>query len=131
MSGAWQSGWNVYYIVGLAAALALLIPLGLWAISRALSPRQKHEKSASLISSENPAAIGRKSNPRFFQAMSAAMILIALALLMIPCALAVGGSTLGAVCIFSLSAIAGLALLYGVRKHDLDWLRSFYSGGES
>lgn len=127
MWGGWPSGWSVYYIVGLAGALAFLMPMGLWVISRTLSRPQKHQLSKPLVLSDNPAEMGRKSNPRFFQALSAAIILIALALLMIPCAVAVGGQNLGLICIFSLSGIAGLALLYGVRKRDLDWLRSFNS----
>jgi NADH:ubiquinone oxidoreductase subunit 3 (subunit A) len=119
------SGWNVYYIVVLAGLLALLVPVALWVISRALSPRAvAPSASVSLIQSENPAAVGRKSNPRLFQALNASLVLILLALLMIPCAVTLPGN-FGLVCILSFSVIAGLALLYGVRKQDLDWLKTY------
>jgi len=124
--GGWPSGWNVYFVVVLAGALALLLPLLLWVVSRALSRgATSGAKVESPIKSENPAEIGRKSNPRVFQALSAAFVLILLALLMIPCAVTLPQSMMGLVCILSLSFIAGLALLYGVRKRDLDWLRSW------
>jgi len=129
--GGWPSGWNVYYVVVLAGALALLLPLALWVVSRALSrgnpSRAAEPTAAALIRSENPAESGRRSNPRVFQALSAAFVLIVLALLMIPCAVTLPQSMLGLVCILSLSFVAGLALLYGVRKRDLDWLRSWTS----
>ena len=119
------SGWNVYYIVVLAGLLALLVPVALWVISRTLSPRTVAPSvPVSLIQSENPAAVGRKSNPRLFQALNASLVLILLALLMIPCAVTLPGN-FGLVCILSFSVIAGLALLYGVRKQDLDWLKTY------
>jgi len=125
MAGSLPSGWNVYYVVVLAGLMALLLPVALWLISRALSPRNAGRQAAvSLIRSENPAAVGRKSNPRIFQALNAALVLILLALLMIPCAVTLPGD-FGLVCILSLSAIAGLALMYGVRKQDLDWLKTY------
>jgi hypothetical protein len=109
----------------LAGLLALLLPVALWLISRALSPRNTGAAAAvSLIQSENPVAVGRKSNPRIFQALNASLVLILLALLMIPCVVTLPGD-FGLMCILSLSAIAGLALLYGVRKQDLDWLKTY------
>lgn len=126
-SGAngWPSGWNVYYIVVLAGLLALLIPVVLLAISRALSGKPTPAaKGPALVRSENPAAVGRKTNARIFQTLNAASILILIALLMIPCAVTLP-KTFGLICILSLSLVAGLALLYGVRKNDLDWLRSY------
>ncbi len=130
------SGWNVYYIVVLAGGLALLIPLAMVVISRALSPPENPESPEanaasvtplSLIQSDNPVEIGRKSNPRLFQALNASLVLILLALLMIPCAVSLPGHA-GLISILSLCVIAGLGLLYGVRKQDLDWLKSW--GGE-
>jgi len=123
----------VYYVVALAGALALLLPLALWVISRLLSSSTPASfvaefssvQTGALIRSENPAAVGQKSNPRVFQVLSAAFVLILLALLMIPCAVTLPQSMMGLVCILSLSFVAGLALLYGVRKRDLDWLRSW------
>jgi NADH:ubiquinone oxidoreductase subunit 3 (subunit A) len=126
------SGWNVYYIVVLAGGLALLIPLALVALSRALSPKPTTAShpapAAPLVKSDNPAEIGRKSNPRFFLALNAASILILLALLMIPCAVSLPGAA-ALVLILSFCALAGLGLLYGVRKHDLDWLKTFRETG--
>jgi hypothetical protein len=124
----WPSGWNVYHIVVLASAFALLMPLLLWIASRVLSRRPKSPSAPPahpipLIQSENPARIGHKSNPRIFQALNAALILIMLALLMIPCAVTLSDSKHGLICIISLSCLAALALFYGVRKRDLDWLR--------
>ena len=77
----WPSDWNIYYIVVLAGALALLIPIVLWVISRALSQPNTSgsPSSAQMIRGENPAENGRKSNPRIFQALNAALILIVLA----------------------------------------------------
>lgn len=125
MAVSLPSGWNVYYVVVLAGLLALLLPVALWLISRAISPRSTEPRGAvSLIQSENPAAVGRKTNPRIFQALNASLVLILLALLMIPCAVILPGD-FGLVCILSLSVIAGLALLYGVRKQDLDWLKTY------
>lgn len=130
MAGGWPSGWNVYYIVVLAGAMALLVPCVLLLISRSLSERKAGAaKPVSLIESENPAAIGRRTNPRIFQALNASLVLVLLALLMIPCAVTVPASY-GLVCIFSLSVIAGVALLYGVRKRDLDWLRTYRGMGD-
>ena len=129
------SGWNVYYIVVLAGGLALLIPLALVVISRALSPKTQEFKipeslfaPGSLIQSDNPVEIGRKSNPRLFQALNASLILILLALLMIPCAVSFPGDA-ALISILSLCAVAGLGLLYGVRKRDLDWLKTYKTEG--
>jgi len=126
--GGLPSGWNFYYIIVLAGGLALLIPLALFAISRTLSPKPASPVAPApqtpLIRSDNPAEIGRKSNPRFFQATNAAMLLVVLALLMVPCAVSLPeGASL--VLILTFSALAGLGLFYGVRKQDLDWLKSF------
>jgi NADH:ubiquinone oxidoreductase subunit 3 (subunit A) len=125
MTGSWPSGWNVYYVVVLAGLLALLIPAALLVISRTLSHRSVEPVvSVPLIISDNPAEIGTKTNPRIFQAINAALVLIVLALLMIPCAVILPGIS-GLICILSFCLIAGLALLYGVRKRDLDWSRTF------
>ena len=124
-AGGWPSGWNVYYIVVLAGVLALLIPLLLFGISRALSKKSSaRPRTVELVESQNPAQIDRKTNPRIFQALNASLVLILLALLMIPCAVTLP-KTFGLICILSLSLLAGLSLLYGVRKRDLDWLRTF------
>jgi hypothetical protein len=131
----WPSGWNVYHIVVSAGVFSLLMPAVLWIISRALSrrpevvfhPTHSHASGTTpapaLIQSEDPARIGHKSNPRIFQALNSALILIVLALLMIPCAVGLPNSKHGLLCILSLSGLAALALFYGVRKRDLDWLK--------
>jgi hypothetical protein len=127
-AGGWPSGWNVYYIVVLAGLVALLIPAALLLISRALSQKTAAApRVSSMVQSQNPAQIGRKTNPRIFQALNASLILISVALLMIPCAVTLP-LKFGLLSILSLSLIAGLSLLYGVRKRDLDWLRSFREG---
>src|SRR5205823_4836073 len=96
----------------LAGLLALLIPVALLAISRALSGKPSAPANApALVQSDNPAAVGRKTNARIFQTLSAASVLILIALLMVPCAVVLPKSY-GLICIFSLSLLAGLALLY-------------------
>jgi NADH:ubiquinone oxidoreductase subunit 3 (subunit A) len=126
------SGWNVYYIAVLAGGLALLIPLALLLISRGLSPDSPNSGDGQdvpgpqirMVQSDNPVEVGRKSNPRLFQALNASLILILLALLMVPCAVSLSGRS-GLISILSLCVIAGLGLLYGVRKQDLEWLKTW------
>jgi NADH:ubiquinone oxidoreductase subunit 3 (subunit A) len=128
------SGWNIYYIVFFAGALSLVVPALLTALSFFVTGTQRAEKKgassrpaeAALSVEENPTAPGKRTNPRAFTALNSALALLGIALLLLPCAVTLGSNpTLGLVCVLSLTLMAALALLYGIRKHDLEWLMSF------
>ena len=135
------TGWDVYYLVFLSAVLALGIPASLTLISRLI--KRKELPGAPTSDREYPqpaptlhAKLGRRLNTRFFSGASAAVLLMAFGLLLIPCAglLKQGhGSeeaTRALIAILSLAGFASLALLYSVRKGDLNWLKDFQSGGD-
>ena len=132
------SGWDVYYLVFLAAAMALLIPLGLGGISLLFFPsgstRKRRLPSADLEAAKAPQgsdSVGNRVNVRFFLGVNAALVLIALVLGTIPTAVAIHSSADKAEAIrnvFALVSIAGLTalgLLYSVIKGDLSWLKTF------
>ena len=132
------SGWDVYYLVFLSAAMALLIPLGLGGISLLFFPsggsRKRRLPSADLEAAQNPVSkdtVGNRVNVRFFLGVNAALCLLALVLGMIPTAAAIHGSSdrheiLQALfALVSITALASLGLLYSVAKGDLSWLKSF------
>jgi hypothetical protein len=136
------SGWDVYYLVFLSAAMALLIPIGLGGISLLFFPsggsRKRRLPSADLEAARNPVtsdSVGNRVNVRFFLGVNAALVLIALVLGMIPVAAAIHSSADKhelLTCLFalvSLTALASLGLLYSVAKGDLSWLKSFQDKG--
>jgi NADH:ubiquinone oxidoreductase subunit 3 (subunit A) len=140
------SGWDVYYIVFLSAFLALGIPAFLALVSYLVSPRIKGRRqqpgdrfNAVLADSKEPnrTALGQKINARFFLAANAALLLITLMLILIPCVgmLQPGtdheGLLRGLTAIVSISCFAALGLLYSARKADLSWLKSFQREGSS
>jgi NADH:ubiquinone oxidoreductase subunit 3 (subunit A) len=58
--------------------------------------------------------------------MNAALALIGMALLLLPCTITLSSNPiLGLICVLTVSLMASLALLYGIRKKDLDWLSSY------
>ena len=76
--------------------------------------------------------MGQRINVRFFLAANAALILITLALMLLPCATTLQsenreGVVKGLISIITLAGFAALGLLYSVRKGDMGWLSSFQS----
>jgi hypothetical protein len=131
------SGWDVYYVVFLSAVLALAIPAGLGLVSILMSGRGKRPGPSSATPVppvRDESALGRRMNTRFFLSANAALALIALGLVVIPCAgtLQAGETRAevlrGLVAIVSIAGFAAIGLLYAARKGDLDWLRSYRSG---
>jgi hypothetical protein len=138
------SGWDVYYLVFLSAAMALLIPLGLGVISLIFFP-QSRSKGRQLPSADADAeaakeaethdSVGKRVNVRFFLGINAALVLIALVLGIIPSATAIhAGAERGELmrslfALISIAALASLGLLYSVVKGDLSWLKSFQGKG--
>jgi hypothetical protein len=132
------SGWDVYYLVFLSAAMALLIPLGLGGISLLFFPsgrsRKRRLPSAELEAMQNydpKDSVGNRVNVRFFLGVNAALVLIALVLGMIPTAAAIhqsadkGELLRSLFALVSITGLASLGLLYSVTKGDLSWLKSF------
>ncbi len=136
------SGWDVYYLVFLSAAMALLIPLGLGAISLVFFPGNRRLErqlpSADLEAAKEAQmhdAVGKRVNVRFFLGINAALVLIALILGIIPSATAIqAGAERGELmrslfALITIAALASLGLLYSVVKGDLSWLKSFQGKG--
>jgi len=135
------SGWDVYYLVFLSAAMALLIPIGLGGISLLFFPsgglRKRRLPSADLEAARNPQGsdtVGNRVNVRFFLGVNAALVLIALVLGTIPIAAAIHANEdrhqllLTLFALVSIGGLASLGLLYSVAKGDLSWLKSFQAG---
>src|SRR5438128_182080 len=129
------SGWDVYYLVFLSAALALLIPIGLAGISLLFSPgsgvRKRRLPSAdqeAAIPVKLPEALGNRINIRFFLGVNSTLVLIALMLGLIPSATAIHANEesheliRSLFAVISIGALASLGLLYSVAKGDLSWL---------
>jgi hypothetical protein len=124
------SGWDAYYVVFLSALLALCIPATLSFLSRILS---QPTQSPAPLPTVNATPVGRRVNTRFFLGANVSLLLLALALVLIPCVAAIqsmdeeGGSGLGLITlsIISIAVFCSLGLLYASRKGDLDWLRSY------
>src|SRR5579872_3817657 len=121
------SGWDVYYLVFLSAAMALLIPLGLGGISLLFFPpgrsRKRRLPSAELDALQNydpKDSVGNRVNVRFFLGVNAALVLIALVLGMIPTAAAIhhsadrGELLRSLFALVSITGLASLGLLYSV-----------------
>ncbi len=143
------SGWEVYYIVFLSAALALGIPgvLGMIArlVSRSSSRSEATSRSSTLIKThvqlqdalrKNPSHLGNRMNGRFFLAINAGLVLMALALILIPCVgmLQPGTSATdllkGVGAIVSVAAFSALGLFYSTKKGDLSCLETVRKKGE-
>jgi hypothetical protein len=127
------SSWDVYYVVFLSALLALGVPALLGLFSYLVSTERGKSFPASkpireVVSSD---LLRRKINARFFLGINAALILMAIALILIPCTGMLQqfndrDSFLKClVAIVSLAAFCGLGLLYSSRKGDLSWVQSF------
>ncbi len=133
------SGWDVYYVVFLSAFLGLGIPSALASISFLISPKVTARKKRGALDSNtvltdatqvNLSVLGNKVNARFFLATNAALLLITLVLVLVPCVglLQPGGDheelLRGWVAIITIAGFAGLGLLYSARKADLSWLKT-------
>ncbi len=129
------SSWESYYIVFLSALLSLGIPAGLAVISYVFFPRSSWKRGKlhrGHESKQNRMTMGQRINVRFFLAANAALILITLALMLLPCATTLQsenreGVVKGLISIITLAGFAALGLLYSVRKGDMGWLSSFQS----
>jgi hypothetical protein len=132
------SGWDVYYLVFLSAAMALLIPIALGGISLLFFPtgttRTRRLPSADLeAAKEKPtqASLGSRVNIRFFLGINSALVLIALVLGAVPAATIIhssadsGDTKRGLFALISIAGLASLGLFYSVIKGDLSWLKSF------
>ena len=78
----------------------------------------------------NQTILGQRINVRFFLAINAALILIALALELVPCVTTIqsenrDGLIKGLISIVTLAGFAVLGLLYSVRKGDMGWMSYF------
>ena len=139
------SGWDVYYIVFLSAFLALGIPAALAVVSYLVSPQIKGRKQRALkdfnsvladATQPNKTVLGQRINARFFLAANAALVLITLMLVLIPCVgmLQPGtdheGLLRALIAIVTIAGLAALGLLYSAKKADLGWLKSFNAAGE-
>jgi NADH:ubiquinone oxidoreductase subunit 3 (subunit A) len=130
------SSWDVYYVVFLSALLALGVPAMLGLFSYLVSAERKKSTSAEKSQSApkggaSSELLRRKINARFFLGVNAALILMAIGLILIPCtgmlqqATDRGTFLRCLVAIVSLAAFCGLGLLYSSRKGDLSWVQSF------
>lgn len=139
-----SSGWEVYSILFFAGVLFLFLPLSLKGIAHYLLPRGRGP-AAKPLPIELPHPIqdaGERTedrlrlNNRFFLAMSAALLLLALGLILVPTVVALKPleheskevQIRGLAAALSLCGFLGLALFYSVRKGDLSWLRSYKRG---
>ncbi len=117
-------------MVFLSSALALFIPFGLSVFAWLLRGFEAGRKTspADLAQREK---LGARMNTRFFLGANSALALIGLALLLVPCASALGtapareGKSRAAVAIAVVAAIAGIGLLYASRKGDTRWLSTY------
>jgi len=136
------SSWDIYYVVFLSALLSLGIPAALGGISRLVTPkaqrRLKQPPQKVQAVQKNQTLLGQRINVRFFLAINAALVLITLALMLIPCVATLHSSDRssilrGLISVVTIAGFAGLGLLYSARKGDMSWLGSFTkdpSGGD-
>ncbi len=123
------SGWSVYYVVFLSAALGLGVFVMLGVVFRRRPGASAREGAFSR--STLPSKLGDRINTRYFLAANSALVLITLMLVLIPCvcALRAGNEKLmvlrGLIAVISVAGFAALGLLYSARKGDLSWLRTF------
>lgn len=132
------SSWNVYYVIFLSAVLALAIPailaLASYLVSAGKVKKKLNREVLDEIPSVNETLLGRRINARFFLGVNAALILITLILVIVPCAgqLQANHNKIGLlralVAIITIAGFAALGLLYSVKKGDLSWLESFQKG---
>ncbi len=129
-----MSSWDSYYVVFLSALLSLAVPGILSLISFAFFPKTPAVRPGKFVGfpsgPRSRTVLGQRVNVRFFLAVNAALVLIALALELIPSATTLqtenrDGLLKGLVAIVSIATFSVLGLLYSVRKGDMGWLNSF------
>jgi NADH:ubiquinone oxidoreductase subunit 3 (subunit A) len=127
------SNWDSYYLVLLSALLSLSIPLFLAGISFVFSHRNQRKRSVSLQPAhpleERPIILGQRIHIQFFLAANAAVVLITIVLLLIPCVTVLQSGKQefflnGLLAIISISGFISIGLFYAVRKGDMGWLSS-------
>ena len=130
------SSWDSYYVVFLSGVLSLGVPLMLALISFVFFPKNRNTKQQSLPSKKSQSSpqgkLNQSINVRFFLAANAALVLIALALELIPCAATIqSGSNefllKGLISVISLAGFAALGLTYAAKKGNMTWLPSSYA----
>lgn len=130
------SSWNVYYVVFLSALLALALPITYKILSfivpaRKVSKAENESKTSAPSEELNPCSLGQRMNVRFFSGAHSALVLVASALLLIPCVAMIQPSVVeyarvrSLIAILSITSFSALGLLYSARKGDLNWLNSF------
>ena len=131
MPSAWESGWEVYSVLVLAALLAAMFPIFLYGVAWILSPRNRSggepPEPADLVLSAPS-----KMNTRVFIPTNTAILLLGLALILVPCVSAwqaaegIAASEIPLlVAIFSIIGFCLVGLLYAVAKKDLSWFSHF------
>lgn len=133
------SSWDVYYAFFLSALLALGIPLGLALFSRLIPANKERPVTIGAPKKINSlgthhTVLGQRINVRFSLGINSALVLIALMLILVPCAATIhvksGNSSVfkGLIAIVTIAAFSALGLLYSVRKGDLSWTRTLPKG---
>ena len=152
-----SAGWGAYSVLILAGALSAALPAGLWVLSRLLSGGSRKRRVSArpmsgvelgelsgLVSPDavslaevktpqpedrwSPGMSGKRFNSRFYVGISAATLVVQLAMILMPLAVAIRGSPENAsalkVAILMVSAFLLTLLAYAVRKGDLSWLKT-------
>lgn len=138
------NGWATYSSIFLAAGVALLLPLGLAAVSVIARWRPNKNLRSEVNTSkvghrehaidlrESKVSAAQRMNTRYFLGVNVAMLVSIGLLVLIPLMSFSREREVGAVEILfgALSILAcltwsGLGLAYATQKGDLDWLRSF------
>lgn len=128
--------WDSYYIVFLSALISLGIPLLLYVTSLAFASKTQFESRSRPKQSQyelavpNRVFLGRRVNVRFFIGANAALILLAMLIVLIPCVVSLEspsevGTRAGLIGICTLAGFAVLGLFYSVRKGDMSWYTTF------
>lgn len=132
-----SNSWGAYSVIFVAAGAAMLLPLGLEAVSALVRQGRSEKGKNSLKPSahgEEPKAqaVTERMNTRYFLGINIAMLVSFGLLVLIPLMSfsrekAANRSDLffGVLGILATLFWAGLGLAYAVRKGDLDWLRHF------
>jgi len=131
-------GWDTYYIIFLAGAVGLVLPLGVSFLGWLLNPikgRKKLMTSFMKGGARTRSRISeRRENTRFFLAVNVGTVLIFLGFLLLPAVASIrgwvdlGDSTGVLKAVVAVGVLIGamtMSLLYSVRKGDLSWLWSY------
>jgi NADH:ubiquinone oxidoreductase subunit 3 (subunit A) len=137
-----SNNWGAYSVIFLAAGAAMLLPLGLEAVSALVRQGRPEESKGALkpsLSGDEQRLVSatERMNTRYFLGINIAMLVAFGLLVLIPLMSfsrekAAGRSDLffGVLGILATLFWAGLSLAYAVRKGDLDWLRHYSKEGK-